>query len=64
MGQYGEGTVFTLKKPHPCGSKEWKLLRSGWEYRLQCAGCGHIMLMRRDQLERLIRKVTPPDASF
>jgi len=58
MSQFAEGTILTLKKPHPCGSKEWKVLRAGWEYRLQCTGCNHIMLMRRDQLLKLVRKAS------
>ncbi|MDR0468619.1 MAG: DUF951 family protein [Peptococcaceae bacterium] len=58
MSQFVEGTILTLKKSHPCGSKEWRVLRSGWEYRLQCIGCDHIMLMRREQLEKLVRKVS------
>ena len=58
MSQYAEGTILTLKKPHPCGSKDWKVLRPGWEYRLQCVGCSHIMVMRRDQLDKLVRKAS------
>ena len=49
--------MITLKKSHPCGSKEWKVLRTGWAYRLQCNGCGHIVLMQREQLEKLVRSV-------
>jgi len=59
MSGYQEGDVLTLKKNHPCGSKEWTVLRTGWEYRLQCAGCKHIVLMKRDQLEKLVRRVQP-----
>ena len=59
MSYYTEGAILTLKKPHPCGSKDWKVLRTGWEYRLQCTGCDHIMLMRRELLEKLVRKVGP-----
>ena len=57
MSLYPEGAVLTLKKSHPCGSREWRVLRAGWEYRLQCAGCHHVMLMRRDQLHKLVRSV-------
>ncbi|MCL2165782.1 MAG: DUF951 domain-containing protein [Clostridiales bacterium] len=57
MSEYEEGSVLTLKKKHPCGSREWKVMRAGWEYRLQCTGCSHIMLMRREQLLKLVRKV-------
>ena len=26
---YEIGDVVTMKKPHPCGSKEWEILRVG-----------------------------------
>ena len=45
---YEVGDVVTLKKPHPCGSKEWEILRVGADFRLKCLGCGHqIMIARR-----------------
>jgi hypothetical protein len=60
MSFYAEGTVLTLKKPHPCGSKDWRVLRPGWEYRLQCVKCGHVILIRRDQLLKLVKKAGEP----
>ena len=37
-----------LKKTHPCGSKEWLVLRIGMDIKLRCLGCGHeIMAPRR-----------------
>ena len=35
------GDVLTMKKPHPCGSREWEVLRVGADFRLRCRGCGH-----------------------
>jgi hypothetical protein len=55
VSQYAVGAVLTLKKAHPCGSRDWKVLRPGWECRLQCVKCGHIMLMRREQLDRIVK---------
>ena len=57
MQDYPEGSVLTLKKKHPCGSKDWQVLRQGWEYRLRCTGCNHIMLMKREQLVKVVRRV-------
>ncbi|MDR1192999.1 MAG: DUF951 domain-containing protein [Peptococcaceae bacterium] len=58
MTVYAAGTILTLKKAHPCGSKQWEVLRPGWEYRLRCVGCGHILLMRREDLLKAVKKVT------
>ena len=32
---YEVGDVVTMKKPHPCGSKEWEILRVGADFRLK-----------------------------
>ena len=52
------GDIIKLKKPHPCGSKEWEVLRVGADFRLKCCGCGHMVMLPRKQVERSIRKVT------
>ena len=33
---YEVGDIVTLKKGHPCGSKEWEILRVGADFRLKC----------------------------
>ena len=38
---YEVGDIVKLKKPHPCGSQEWEILRVGADFRLKCEGCGH-----------------------
>lgn len=48
-----------LKKAHPCGAKEFKILRVGSDIRLICLGCGHDMTLGREKLEKAIRKITP-----
>ena len=55
------GDVITLKKQHPCGSKQWTILRSGADFRLQCKGCGHLVMIGRPQLEKNVRDVVRPD---
>ena len=45
--QYEVGDIVKLKKPHPCGSHEWEILRVGADFRLKCTGCGHQMMVTR-----------------
>ncbi len=53
MGKvYQVGDIITLKKPHPCGSKEWEILRVGADFRLKCQGCGHQVMMPRRLVEK------------
>lgn len=53
------GDIVKLKKPHPCGSKEWEVLRIGMDFRIKCIGCGHQIMLPRKQLERSIRQIIP-----
>lgn len=52
-----------LKKPHPCGSREWVILRVGMDIRLRCAGCGHEVLLPRSKVEPMIKKFLSEEAS-
>ncbi len=49
------GDVIRLKKPHPCGSAEWEVLRVGMDFRLRCKGCGRLVLVPRKQVEKSFR---------
>ena len=52
---YEVGDVVTLKKGHPCGSKEWEILRVGADFRLKCKGCGHQIMVARKLVEKNTR---------
>ncbi len=52
---YEVGDVVKLKKPHPCGSREWEILRVGADFRLMCLGCGHQMMVGRRMVEKNTR---------
>jgi hypothetical protein len=46
--------VLRLRKPHPCGSTDWIVVRLGADIGLKCLGCGRrILLPRRDVARRL-----------
>ena len=51
------GDRLTLKKPHPCGSFEWEVLRVGADFRLRCLGCGHEVMIPRSKAEKNLRQV-------
>jgi hypothetical protein len=54
------GDVLTMKKPHPCGSARWLVLRTGMDFRLRCLGCGHEVMLPRAKAEKGIRSVERP----
>ena len=57
------GDVLEMKKPHPCGSKSFLVLRSGMDFRLRCIGCGHEMMVPRVKIEKNIRKIRREEAA-
>lgn len=51
------GDIIELKKIHPCGSKQWEILRTGMDFRIKCTGCGHSVMIPRIKLEKRIKKI-------
>ena len=49
------GDIITLKKKHPCGSHEWKLLRIGADLKIECLGCGRVVMIERQKLLKRIK---------
>jgi hypothetical protein len=46
--------VVRLRKPHPCGGYEWKIVRLGADIGLECLQCQRrVLLTRRELLRRL-----------
>jgi hypothetical protein len=51
--------LLRLRKPHPCGSYEWTVVRLGADIGLECKGCGRrVLLTRRELRKRLKRNLT------
>jgi hypothetical protein len=44
--------VVRLKKPHPCGSTDWTVVRIGADIGLRCTGCGRRIMIPRRTLEK------------
>jgi len=57
MQKFEIDDVLVLKKAHPCGSKEWKVIRNGADVKLQCVGCDRIVMIDRPTLQKRIKKV-------
>ena len=51
------GDVLVMKKSHPCGSREWAVLRIGADFRLKCLGCGHEVMGPRSNFEKNVKQV-------
>ena len=53
--------LLELKKPHPCGSKLFRVVRVGSEVRIICSGCSRDLTLDRAKLEKAIKKVITKD---
>ena len=56
------GQVIKMKKPHPCGGNEWKILRVGMDFRIQCVNCGRDVMVPRKLVEKNFRGFLKPSA--
>ena len=55
------GDVLTLKKQHPCGGKEFTILRVGMDLKIRCEKCGREVMVPRNKIEKNIRTVITDD---
>lgn len=53
------GDILELKKTHPCGSRQWQVLRIGMDFKLRCLGCGHELMTTRVKAEKSIKRILP-----
>lgn len=54
---FSEGDILKLKKPHPCGSLLFSVLRCGSDIKIRCQGCGREVTVPRIKLEKSIKTV-------
>ena len=55
--RFSVGDIIWMKKPPPCGSHEWEILRTGADFRLKCTGCGHQIMVSRKLVEKNTRQI-------
>ena len=51
------GDILLMKKEHPCGGKEFLVLRSGLDFRIRCKKCGREVMVPRVKVEKNIKKI-------
>jgi len=50
------GDVVRLKKAHPCGGYNWRVVRVGADIGIRCLTCGRRVLLERRVFERRIKE--------
>ena len=55
---FSAGDTLKMKKPHPCGSSLFSVLRCGSDVRIRCQGRGREVTVPRIKLEKSIKSVS------
>lgn len=59
--------IVRLRKPHPCGGYEWRIVRLGADIGLVCLTCGRRVLLPRSTFEKRVKtfvsRGSPPPPS-
>ena len=48
--------VVQLRKSHPCGNDQWRVVRLGADIGLRCLGCDRKVLLPRSVLEKRLKR--------
>lgn len=56
--EFGLNDLVEMKKAHPCGTNSWKVIRMGADIRIKCEGCGHSVMIPRNEFTKKLKKVT------
>ena len=51
------GDKVEMKKQHPCGSKEFEILRVGMDLKIRCCGCSREVMLPRSKVEKNIKQI-------
>lgn len=57
MKDYDVNDIVEMKKGHPCGSNEWKIIRIGADVKIKCVNCGRIIMMPKMKFDKGLKKV-------
>lgn len=49
------GDVASMRKPHPCGGFEWRVVRLGADIGIRCLKCNRRVLIPRSTFERRLK---------
>ena len=51
------GDKIVTKKPHPCGSSEWIVVRTGADIKIKCLGCSRTVMLSVPDFNKRVKKI-------
>ncbi len=56
------GDIVETKKAHPCGNKQWEIIRVGADIKIKCIECARIVMLPRVQFDKSVKKIIKSNA--
>ena len=57
IGSFDLGDIVEMKKQHPCGSREFEVIRLGADIKIKCTGCSRIIMLPRSKFQKDAKKI-------
>ena len=54
---YKLDSIVMMKKPHPCGTNEWQIVRLGADIKIICIKCNRTIMIPRVEFNKKLKKV-------
>ncbi len=55
--EYSLGDIIQTRKQHPCGNDQWKIIRTGADFKIKCLNCNRIVMLDRETFMKRVKKV-------
>ena len=55
MNNYQLDSIVVMKKQHPCGFNEWKIIRVGADIKIKCLNCGRSIMLPRIEFNKKLK---------
>ena len=59
ISEVHEGEVYRMRRQHPCGGWEWKVIRTGADIGLECLTCSRRVVLERRKFESRMKALVP-----
>ncbi|MFQ5855653.1 MAG: DUF951 domain-containing protein [Anaerolineae bacterium] len=56
VAEFRMGDVVRLRKKHPCGSDQWRVIRLGADIGIRCLACDRRVLLPRRKFEKSVKE--------
>lgn len=57
QNEYKMNSIVEMKKQHPCGEKNFEIIRLGADIKIKCVQCGRVIMLPRVDFNKKIKKI-------